>query len=108
MAEVILLRHADKDRQTGQLTEVGKRRARELGDKLGSFDFVITSDKNDRLLMSAQLLVPGITPDIDQRAGVIYESEEQHKEIGELAKIHRFTCWGYLWQSKVCKPRSIY
>ncbi len=98
MKQIYILRHADKNKETGELTDEGRRRARELKDKLGAFDLVITSDKNSRLLETAKLLT-GTDPTIDQRAGLIYESHEQHEIIGKLAKAHPFTHAGVIYEN---------
>ncbi len=98
MRQIYILRHANKNKETGELTEEGRRLARELKDKLGIFNLVITSDKNSRLLETAKLLT-GVDPDIDQRAGLIYDSDEQHEIIGKLAKTHPFTHAGVIYEN---------
>jgi len=94
--KVYVLRHADKNRETGELTDEGKERARALKEKLGVFDLVITSDKNTRLLETAELLT-GSKPQIDKRAGLIYNSKEQQEIIGALAKTHPMTHAGVIY-----------
>lgn len=97
MKKIIVLRHADKDPETGQLIEEGRRRARELQPRLGSLDRVVTSNR-PRLTETAELL-SGQPPEIDERAGFIYDTEEQGKKLGELAKTHRFSHAGVLYEN---------
>lgn len=96
MKHIYILRHADKNRETGELTDEGRARAKALRERLGSFDLVITSDKQPRLIETAKLLT-GAEPRIDKRPGIIYFSEEQHKKIGELAKIHPLNHAGVIY-----------
>lgn len=97
MKKIFVFRHADKNRETGELTDEGRRRARELKSKLGRFDIVITSDKNSRLLETAKLLT-GTTPQLDKRTGVVYNSKEQHERIGALAKKHPMNHAGVIYE----------
>lgn len=87
MKTIVVLRHANKDKETGLLTDEGRVRAKQLRTKLGKFHIAITSDKQARLIETAQLLT-GDTPFIDKRAGIVYRSEEQHKKLGDLAKVN--------------------
>lgn len=97
MRNVYLLRHADKDPKTGQLTDEGRMKARKLKETLGTFDMVITSDKNSRLLETAMLLT-GISPKIDKRAGLVYDSVKQQELIKALAKTHPLNHAGVLYE----------
>src|SRR6266849_474873 len=97
MKRIYIIRHANKDKETGELTEEGRKRASELKNRIGKFDIVITSDKNKRLLDTA-ILVTGETPKLDKRTGVVYESEEQHEKVGKLAKTHPLNHAGVIYE----------
>lgn len=87
MKRVYIIRHANKNKETGELTEEGIKRAKELKHKLGTFDLVITSNKRKRLLDTA-ILLSGTHPQLDNRTGIIYESDGQHERLAKLAKEH--------------------
>lgn len=86
MKQVYVLRHADKNKETNQLTNEGRKRADSLRKKLGRFNIVITSDR-DRTKETAFLL-SGQQPLLDSRTGFSYFSKEQENEIRPLAKKH--------------------
>ena len=85
MKKVYVIRHADKDFETGELTEEGRKQARALKDKLGKFDIVITKDKS-RLTETAKL-VAGKMSQIDHRAGFIYLLPDQRKKLVSWQKL---------------------
>jgi broad specificity phosphatase PhoE len=97
MKQIYVLRHANKNKETGELTDEGREKARELRNVLGLFNLVITSDKQPRLVETARLLT-GEEPIIDKRAGIVYSSEEQHKKLGDLAKIHPLNHAGAMYE----------
>jgi broad specificity phosphatase PhoE len=94
MKQIYVLRHADKNPETGELTDEGRQRARELRQQLGAFDRVITSNR-PRLTETAELLT-GVTPEIDERAGFMYSAEEENERLGMLAKSHPLSHAGVL------------
>jgi len=97
MKQIYILRHANKNKETGELTDEGIRRAKSMRQVLGNFDLVITSDKQRRLLDTAELL-SGVNPLIDKRAGILYVSEDQHKKLGALAKVHPLNHAGAMYE----------
>lgn len=97
MKKIYVIRHANKDKETGELTEEGKNRAIELNSKLGKFDLVIASNKRQRLIDTAVLLA-GTMPQIDNRTGIIYSSEEEHEKLTRLAKVHPLSHAGAVFE----------
>jgi broad specificity phosphatase PhoE len=85
MKQVFVIRHADKNLETGELTDEGRARARKLQATLGKFDLVITADR-PRLTETA-LLLSGETPILDERAGFVYTSLEQREQLKAKAKV---------------------
>ncbi|HSA83918.1 MAG TPA: histidine phosphatase family protein [Patescibacteria group bacterium] len=96
MKQIYVIRHADKNKETGQLTDEGRERARQLKDQLGNFDLVITADR-PRLTETA-LLLTGRDPQIDKRAGFVYTSSEQKERLSQQAKVHPMDHAGALFE----------
>ena len=86
MKHIYILRHADKNKETGQLTDTGRERAKNLKKSLGFFDLVITSDRPRTV--ETVILLTNQNPLIDERAGFTYNSDEEKNKLHELAKDH--------------------
>jgi broad specificity phosphatase PhoE len=97
MRGVYVLRHAQKDRESGTLTEEGRRQASSLKGKLGPFAIVIAADRPRQT--ETALLITGVYPVIDERAGFVYESKEQHKRLEEQARVHPLSHAGVIFES---------
>jgi len=82
MKEVYLLRHAEKDDQ-GTLTENGQEMAKKLGKLLPKFNKVISSN-SERALLSA-LLITGVQPQPEERAGYFQTTKAKSDEINAIA-----------------------
>lgn len=80
--EVYLLRHAEKDDQ-GTLTENGQEMAKKLGKLLPKFNKVISSN-SERALLSA-LLITGVQPQPEERAGYFQTTKAKSDEINAIA-----------------------
>lgn len=91
-----VIRHADKNRETGELTEEGRERAKKLKHSFGTFDLVITSDRS-RLTETA-LLLTGTEAQLDERAGFVYSSTEQKEKVRALAKVHPMNHAGVIFE----------
>lgn len=96
MKKVYVIRHADKNKETGELTEEGRERAKQLKKNLGDFDLVITADR-PRLTETASLLT-GKEPFLDARAGFVYTSTEQKERLSQQAKVHPMNHAGAIFE----------
>jgi len=101
MKEIYVLRHAEKD-ATGNITEEGRRLAVELHTRLGTFDFVYSSDRQ-RAVETAELLT-GKSPITDTRASAIPLTPQELKDIHEQGKNHEFGIAGVLFESDMYRP----
>lgn len=97
MKKIYVIRHADKNKETGQLTEEGRKRASLLKEKLGELDIIITSNR-PRVIDTAKLLT-GKEPTLDERAGFVYSSKEQNEKLSQLAKLHPLNHAGVIFDS---------
>ncbi len=97
MKEVVVLRHADKDPKTGLVTEAGLEDARKRGASLGSFVMVLAGDR-PRLIDTAVGLT-GLEPKVDDRASFVYASDAQKEALAPLARAHRFSHAGALYDN---------
>lgn len=104
MKEIYVLRHTEKD-ATGALTDIGKDIAKELGDRLGTFDIIISSPKQ-RAVETARL-ISGMTPILDDRAGAIMLTPEETKNTHEQGASHLFGIAGVLFDNEVYRPRVL-
>lgn len=104
MKGIYVLRHTEKD-ATGNLTEAGKARARELSNRMGQFNLVYSSDK-PRAVETA-ILLTGIQPIIDTRAGAIPLTPEEVRSTHEEGKLHPFGIAGVLFESDIYRPKII-
>lgn len=98
MKQVYVIRHADKNKETNQLTDEGRKRAEILKEKIGPFTMVITSDR-ERTKETASLLT-GEEPYLDSRAGFFYFSKEQEEEVRSLAKSNPYSYAGVIFSDK--------
>lgn len=105
MKQVYVLRHADKNKETNQLTNDGRKRAKALQENIGPFDLVITSNR-DRTKETALLLTEQ-SPLIDSRTGFFYFSSQQEKEIRTIAKDHVHNYAGALFSDKKFQDLAI-
>lgn len=96
MKKIYIIRHADKNKETGELTDEGRGRARQLKNKFGNFDLVITADR-PRLTETAVLLTDK-QPLIDERAGFVYSSQEQRERLSQQAKVHPMNHAGAIFE----------
>jgi broad specificity phosphatase PhoE len=97
MKKVFVLRHADKNKATGQLTDEGRKRAILLKDQLGKFNIVITSDR-PRTIETA-ILLSNTQPIIDKRAGFVYSNDEEKEKLSKLAKLHPLNHAGVIFDN---------
>ena len=93
MKQVHIRRHAPKH-STGDLTDEGKRLAKEFKNKVGKYNLVISSDK-PRAIETA-LLITGIKPIVDKRAGTPPFTPKQEKQLHELGQVHPFGIAGVI------------
>lgn len=95
MKLIYVLRHADKNKKTGKLTDAGRDRAKNLKESLGSFNIVLTSDR-PRTIETAVLLT-NQNPIIDKRAGFTYNSDEEKNQLHDLALHHPLSHAGVIF-----------
>ena len=93
MKQIHIRRHAPKH-STGGLTDEGKKLANEFKSKVGKYDLVISSDK-PRAIETA-ILITGIRPIVDKRAGTPPFTPEQEKQLHELGQGHPFGIAGVI------------
>lgn len=98
MKKAYIIRHAPKDDATGNLTEDGKRKAKELGIKLPKFAVVIASDSARS--QETALLLTGIEPIVDTRAGFLMASSAQSDLLNSQAKSNPLGFVGALYEMK--------
>lgn len=96
MKQVHVRRHAPKH-ATGSLTEEGKKLAQELKKQLNLFELVISSDK--ARAVETAILLTGITPILDPRAGTPPFTPQQEKELHEKGKTHMFGIAGVILEN---------
>ncbi len=104
MKEVHVQRHAPKN-ATGQLTKIGKTLANKLKYEVNTFNLVISSDK-PRAVETA-LLLTGIDPVLDARAGGIPFTKEQEREFHERGNQHPFGIAGVIFDTDEFRPLII-
>ena len=97
MKKIYVLRHADKNKDTGQLTDDGRKRATLLKNRLEKFNITITSDRPRT--QETALLLTGIQPTIDKRAGFVYETPEEKEKLSKLAKMHPLSHAGVIFEN---------
>jgi len=85
MKKVFVRRHAPKH-ATGELTAEGRQLAQKFHKKTGVYHIVIASDK-PRAIETA-ILLTGIEPIIDTRAGTPPFTSEQEEELHEKGEKH--------------------
>jgi broad specificity phosphatase PhoE len=85
MKSVELRRHAEKD-PNGLLTDDGAQQSRQLGEALGKFTKVYSSD-SDRAKLTARLIA-GTEALVDTRANMWMASPEKSIAINDLANRH--------------------
>jgi broad specificity phosphatase PhoE len=93
MKQVHVRRHAPKH-STGGLTDEGKKLAKEFKSKIGRYDLIVSSDK-PRAIETA-LLITGIEPVIDKRAGTPPFTAEQERQLHELGQNHPYGIAGVI------------
>ena len=93
MKQVHIRRHAPKH-STGGLTDEGKKLAKEFKSKIGKYDLILSSDK-PRAIETA-ILITGIKPIIDKRAGTPPFTLAQEKQLHELGQSHPFGIAGVI------------
>lgn len=86
MKKVYVIRHAPKDDATGKLTREGKEKAKELGKSLPKFKVVVASDS--LRTQETALLLTGIQPPAETRAGFLMASPSQSDLLNSQAKSH--------------------
>lgn len=98
MRVVYVIRHAEKDSQSGELTETGKQKALELQKKLPRFDLVIASD-SPRTQETA-LILSGRKAAVDTRVGFFNATAKQSEILNKQAESHPFGFTGALLDTK--------
>lgn len=93
MKQVEVRHHAPKD-LSGILTDEDKQLAKELRLKLGKYDLIISSDQ-PRAIETA-ILLTGVKPRVDKRAGTPPFTPEQEKQLRLLAQNHQFGIAGVI------------
>ena len=93
MKQVHIRRHAPKH-STGDLTDEGKKLAKEFKSKIGTYDLIFSSDK-PRAIETA-LLITGMKPIVDDRAGTPPFTPEQERQLHELGQGHPFGIAGVI------------
>ncbi len=93
MKQVHIRRHAPKH-STGNLTEEGKKLAKEFKTKLGKYDLILSSDK-PRAIETA-ILITGLKPIMDKRAGTPPFTPAQEKKLHELGQNHQYGIAGVI------------
>jgi len=107
MKQVHIRRHAPKH-STGNLTEEGKKLAQEFKKQLGKFDLIISSDK-PRAIETA-ILLTGLKPLVDKRAGIPPFTPEQLKKLHEFGQNHSYGIAGAIFDNQeyrvMIKPKG--
>ncbi len=93
MKQVHIRRHAPKH-STGGLTYEGKKLAKEFKSKIGRYDLIVSSDK-PRAIETA-ILITGMEPVIDKRAGTPPFTSEQERQLHELGQNHPYGIAGVI------------
>ena len=93
MKQVHIRRHAPKH-STGGLTDEGKKLAEEFKNKVGKYDLIFSSDK-PRAIETA-ILITGMKPIIDKRAGTPPFTPEQEIQLHEFGQKHLFGIAGVI------------